>query len=129
MLLQYTAAALATDNQLLATPASVHSLPTSADQEDHNSMGWHSAQRARQVSINVETILALEALAATQGIDLLSPLQPAPMTGEAHAAVREKVAPLDHDRTLYPEIEVAVGLVRSGRLAAIAARARPLTGS
>src|SRR5439155_760569 len=48
MLLQYTAAALVTDNQLLATPASVHSLPTSADQEDHNSMGWHSAQRARQ---------------------------------------------------------------------------------
>src|SRR3989442_1574721 len=58
MLLQYTAAALATDNQLLATPASVHSLPTSADQEDHNSMGWHSAQRARQVATNVEAILA-----------------------------------------------------------------------
>ncbi|HEY8737552.1 MAG TPA: histidine ammonia-lyase [Candidatus Dormibacteraeota bacterium] len=129
MLLQYTAAALATDNQLLATPASVHSLPTSADQEDHNSMGWHSAQRARQVSINVETILALEALAAAQGIDLLSPLQPAPMTGEAHAAIREKVASLDHDRTLYPEIEAAVALVRSGRLATIAARARPLTRS
>jgi histidine ammonia-lyase len=129
MLLQYTAAALATDNQLLATPASVHSLPTSADQEDHNSMGWHSAQRARQVSINVETILALEALAAAQGIDLLSPLQPAPMTGEAHAAIREKVASLDHDRTLYPEIEAGVALVRSGRLATIAARAHPLARS
>jgi len=121
MLLQYTAAALATDNQLLATPASVHSLPTSADQEDHNSMGWHSAQRARQISINVESILALEALGAAQGIDLLSPLAPARLTGEAQAAIRELVPTLDHDRTLYPEIEAVVGLIRSGRLAAIAA--------
>ena len=123
MLLQYTAAALATDNQLLATPASVHSLPTSADQEDHNSMGWHSAQRARQTSVNVETMLALEALGAAQGIDLLAPLQPAPMTGEALRTIRETVPTLDHDRTLYPEIETMVALVRSGRLAAIAARA------
>jgi histidine ammonia-lyase len=121
MLLQYTAAALATDNQLLATPASVHSLPTSADQEDHNSMGWHSAQRARQVSINVESILALEALGAAQGIDLLSPLEPARLTGEARAAIRELVPTLDHDRTLYPEIDSIVSLIRSGRLAAIAA--------
>ena len=123
MLLQYTAAALATENQLLATPASVHSLPTSADQEDHNSMGWHSAQRARQVSVNVESILALEALGAAQGIDLLSPLQPARLTGEAHAAIRELVPTLEHDRALYPEIEAVAGLVRSGRLAAIAAAA------
>ncbi len=121
MLLQYTAAALATDNQLLATPASVHSLPTSADQEDHNSMGWHSAQRARQVSVNVESILALEALGAAQGIDLLSPLEPARLTGEARAAIRELVPMLDHDRALYPEIESIVSLIRSGRLAAIAA--------
>ncbi|MDQ6709728.1 MAG: histidine ammonia-lyase [Candidatus Dormibacteraeota bacterium] len=129
MLLQYTAAALATDNQLLATPASVHSLPTSADQEDHNSMGWHSAQRARQVSTNVETILALEALGAAQGIDLLAPLQPARMTGDAYRAIREGVPTLDHDRTLYREIETAVGLVHSGRLAAIAAKAGPRAGA
>src|SRR6266550_4216607 len=120
MLLQYTAAALATDNQLLATPASVHSLPTSADQEDHNSMGWHSAQRARQVATNVEAILALEALGAAQGIDLLAPLKPGRLTGEAHAAIREKVPTLDHDRVLEPEIEAAIELVRSGRLAGIA---------
>src|SRR6266704_3299859 len=119
MLLQYTAAALATDNQLLATPASVHSLPTSADQEDHNSMGWHSAQRARQVATNVEAILALEALGAAQGIDLLAPLKPGRLTGEAHAAIREKVPTLDHDRVLEPEIQDAIELVRSGRLAAI----------
>src|SRR2546421_489638 len=120
MLLQYTAAALATDNQLLATPASVHSLPTSADQEDHNSMGWHSAQRARQVATNVEAILALEALGAAQGIDLLAPLKPGRLTGEAHAAIRETVPTLDHDRVLEPEIQAAIELVRSGRLAGIA---------
>lgn len=125
MLLQYTAAALVTDNQLLATPASVHSLPTSADQEDHNSMGWHSALRARQVVTNVEAILALEALGAAQGIDLLAPLKPGRLTGEAQAAIREKVPPLDHDRVLEPEIQAAIELVRSGRLAKVAARAVP----
>jgi len=126
MLLQYTAAALVTDNQLLAAPASVHSLPTSADQEDHNSMGWHSAQRARQVATNVETILALEALGAAQGIDLLSPLKPGRLTGEAHAAIRSKVPSLDHDRVLEPEIQTAIELVRGGKLAQIGATARPL---
>src|SRR5437667_2474269 len=123
MLLQYTAAALVTDNQLLAMPASVHSLPTSADQEDHNSMGWHSAQRARQVAPNVEAILALEALGAAQGIDLLAPLKPGRLTGEAHAAIREKIPTLDHDRVLEPEIAAAIELVHSGRLAEIGTRA------
>jgi len=121
MLLQYTAAALVTDNQLLAMPASVHSLPTSADQEDHNSMGWHSAQRARQVATNLESILALEALGAAQGIDLLSPLKPGRLTGEAHAAIREKVPTLDHDRVLESEIQTAIELVRSEKLAKIGA--------
>ena len=125
MLLQYTAAALVTDNQLLAMPASVHSLPTSADQEDHNSMGWHSAQRGRQVASNVEAILALEALGAAQGIDLLSPLRPGKLTAQAHAAIREQVPPLDHDRVLQPEIEAAIDLVRRGTLATVGSKARP----
>ena len=125
MLLQYTAAALVTENQLLAAPASVHSLPTSADQEDHNSMGWHSALRARQVATNVESILALEALGAAQGIDLLAPLRPGRLTAEAHAAIRTQVPTLDHDRVLQADIEQATGLVRSGRLAKIGAKARP----
>jgi histidine ammonia-lyase len=124
MLLQYTAAALVTENQLLSNPASVHSLPTSADQEDHNSMGWHSALRARQVAVNVETILGLEMLGAAQGIDLLAPLKPAPLTAEAHAVIREKVAVLDHDRLLEPEIRAAAELIRSGRLAQIGGKAR-----
>lgn len=120
MLLQYTAAALVTDNQLLATPASVHSLPTSADQEDHVSMGWHAALKARQVALQVETILALEALAAAQGLDLLAPLAPAPGTRAAYQAIRERVPTLEHDRVLQPEIEATVGLLREGGLARLA---------
>jgi histidine ammonia-lyase len=126
MLLQYTAAALVTENQLLAMPASVHSLPTSADQEDHNSMGWHSALRARQVATNVETLLALEALGAAQGIDLLAPLKPGRLTGEAHAVIRQTIPSLDHDRILEPEIRQATELVRSGVLAKVVPNASPL---
>jgi histidine ammonia-lyase len=125
MLLQYTAAALVTENQLLCTPATVHSLPTSADQEDHNSMGWHAALKARQVAWNVETILALEALAAAQGIDLLAPLKPARRTGAAHALIREQVPHLEQDRVLEPEIAAAVSLVHEGALARVADESRP----
>ncbi len=120
MLLQYTAAALAADNALLAAPACVHSLPTSADQEDHNSMGWHSALKAMKVAAQVDGILGLEALGAAQGIDLLAPLKPGPRTAAAHAAIRAQIPPLDHDRILEPEIQAAIALVREGALARIA---------
>jgi histidine ammonia-lyase len=119
MLLQYAAAALASENQVLATPASVHSLPTSADQEDDNSMGWQAALKARQILANVEIILGLEALAAAQGIDLLAPLKPAPLTRAAHDVVRARVPTLEHDRILEPEIQAAAELVRSGALARV----------
>jgi histidine ammonia-lyase len=125
MLLQYTAAALVTENQLLSAPASVHSLPTSADQEDHNSMGWHAALKARRVAENVETILALEALAAAQGIDLLAPLKPSRRTGSAHALIRKRVPPLEQDRILAPEIQAAISLVHEGALAHIADEPQP----
>ena len=119
MLLQYAAAALASENHVLATPASIHSLSTSADQEDDNSMGWQAALKARQILANVETILALEALAAAQGIDLLAPLKPAAATRAGQALVRERVPVLDHDRVLEPEIRAASELVRSGALAQV----------
>jgi len=119
MLLQYAAAALASENQVLATPASIHSLSTSADQEDDNSMGWQAALKARQILANVETILALEALAAAQGIDLLAPLKPAAVTRAGQALIRERVPVLDHDRVLEPEIRAATELVRSGALAQV----------
>jgi histidine ammonia-lyase len=125
MLLQYTAAALVTENQLLSAPASVHSLPTSADQEDHNSMGWHAALKALKVAQNVEAILALEALAAAQGIDLLAPLQPARRTGAARALIRERVPPLEHDRVMEPEIQAAIALVHEGALARVADESLP----
>ena len=119
MLLQYAAAALASENQVLATPASIHSLSTSADQEDDNSMGWQAALKARQILGNVETILALEALAAAQGIDLLAPLKPAAATRAAQTLIRERVPVLDHDRVLEPEIRAATELVRSGALSQV----------
>jgi histidine ammonia-lyase len=117
MLIQYTAAALAADNQMLAAPASVHSLPTSADQEDHNSMGWHAALKGLKVLANVQVIVGLEAVAAAQGIDLLAPLEPAPGVAAAHRTLRERIPPLEHDRNLEPEVEAAIDLVRSGKLA------------
>jgi len=120
MLLQYTAAALVTDNQLRAAPASIHSVPTSADQEDHVSMGWHSALKARTVAHQVATILALEALAAVQGLDLLAPLTPGAGTRAAYLALRERVPTLEQDRILQPEIEAAAALVRDGGLARLA---------
>lgn len=125
MLLQYTAAALVTENQMLAAPASVHSLPTSADQEDHNSMGWHAALKARQVQRNVESILALEALAAAQGIDLLAPMKPAQSTAKAQQIIRALVPTLEEDRAFEAEIQAATGLVRDGALAELAEQASP----
>ncbi len=125
MLLQYTAAALVTENQMLAAPASVHSLPTSADQEDHNSMGWHAALKARQVQRNIESILALEALAAAQGIDLLAPMKPAASTGLAQQRIRALVPVLEEDRAFEAEIEAATGLVREGVFAQLAEQAAP----
>lgn len=119
MLLQYAAVALVSENQVLATPASIHSLSTSADQEDDNSMGWTAALKARQILANVETILALEALAAAQGIDLLAPLTPAPATNAAHDVIRDRVPTLEHDRILEPEIRAATELVHSGALARV----------
>ena len=123
MLAQYTAASLVSENKVLAHPASVDTIPTSGKQEDHVSMGWTSVRKLREVVANVRACLAVEILCAAQGIDLLAPLRPARLTGEAHAAIRELVPTLEHDRTLYPEIEAVVRLIRSGRLAAIGSAA------
>lgn len=116
MLAQYTAAALASENKVLAHPASADSIPTSANQEDHVSMGATAARQAAEVVANVEQIVAIEALCAAQALEFRSQASPGGGTAAGHAAVREVIAPLDGDRVLAPDLAAAAVLVRSGRL-------------
>jgi histidine ammonia-lyase len=116
MLVQYTAASLVSECKSLAHPASVDSIPSSAGQEDHVSMGMISARHARDVVTNVEIVLALEVLAAAQALDLRAPLEPGPATAAALGAIRARVPFVEHDRGFGEDIEVAVDLVRSGAL-------------
>jgi histidine ammonia-lyase len=114
MLAQYTQAAMTAENRRLAAPASVDSVPTSAMQEDHVSMGWAAARKLRSALGNLAGILAVELVAAARGLDLREPLEPAAATAAALVAVREQVPGFGADRWLAPELEAAKGLVRSG---------------
>jgi histidine ammonia-lyase len=122
MLLQYSAAALVSESKVLAHPASVDSVPTSAGQEDHVSMGPIAARQARDVVRNVESVVALEMLCAAQGLDFRLRESPPPGAGvaDAHRLVRERVAHLAADRDPGPDIAAVTELVRSGALAALA---------
>jgi histidine ammonia-lyase len=123
MVLQYTAASLVSEDKVLAHPASVDSIPTSANQEDHVSMGATAARQAREILGNAETVLALELLCAAQGLDFrlaAGGARPGLGVGEAHRLVRERIAHLDSDRDLGPDIAAALDLVRSGELARLA---------
>jgi histidine ammonia-lyase len=111
MIAHVTAAALASENKLLAHPASVDSLPTSANQEDHVSMATHGARRLGALNANSEGILAIELLAAAQGIDLRRPLRSSRPLETAHALIRERVAFRDRDRRFDPDIAAARALV------------------
>jgi len=104
MILQYTAASLVSENKVLAHPASVDSIPTSANQEDHVSMGTIAARQAREILENVRYVLAIEILAAAQGIDFLNKDAPGKGTGAVHATIRAIVPHLDDDRVLSPDI-------------------------
>ena len=110
-------AALASENKVLCHPASVDSIPTSADKEDHVSMGPIAARKARMVAANVARILAIELLAASQGIALLAPLEPAPALRQAIAAIRDRAPVLERDRSLHREIELVARFVRQDGLA------------
>ena len=114
MLAHYTQAAMVAENRRLAAPASVDSLPTSAMQEDHVSMGWGGARKLRTSIDNLAGILAVELVAAARGLDLREPLEPAAATAAALARVRDEVPGFGEDRWLAPELEAAKGLVRSG---------------
>jgi len=127
MIAQYTAAGIVSECKRLAAPASVDSIPSSAMQEDHVSMGWHAARKLRTAIDGLRRVLAIEVLTAARGIDLRAPLQPGPGTGAAVAAVRTVVAGPGPDRLLTEEIEACVDLVASGQLlAAVAAAIDPL---
>ena len=116
MIAQYTQAGIVSELKRLAVPASVDSIPSSAMQEDHVSMGWHAARKLRTAIDGLTRVLAIEVLTAARGIDLRAPLEPGPGTGAAVAAVREVVAGPGPDRLLSDEIEAAVDLVASRRL-------------
>jgi histidine ammonia-lyase len=124
MIHQYTAAALVSENKVLAHPASIDSIPTSANQEDHVSMGAISARHARTVVTNVERILAIELLVATQALDLRlvgsAGVAPGAGVAEAHARVRARIRHLDGDREPGPDLAAAAALVREGALVDLA---------
>ena len=124
MLLQYTAAALASENKVLVHPASADSIPTSANQEDHVSMGPIAGRQARQILGHVEQIVAIELLCAARGLDrrlaMLPGTAPGAGVAEAHATIRALVKPWDGDREPGPDLEAMTRLVREGRLAPLA---------
>ncbi len=121
MVAHYTSVDLADENRRLATPASVGSLPTSAMQEDHNSMGWSSARKLRRVIDNLAAIVSVEAMAAAQALDLRQPLQPAPATAAARDAVRAHVPFQDEDRFMAACIRDLTAPLRGGLLTAAVA--------
>ncbi|MGQ9510063.1 MAG: histidine ammonia-lyase [Thermodesulfobacteriota bacterium] len=116
MMVQVSAAALASENKVLAHPASVDSIPTSADKEDHVSMGTIAARKGRDIVNNVEHILAMELLCATQGLEFLLPLQPGIGIKEAYRVVREKVPSIKGDRRFSEDIKKIQLLIESGEL-------------
>ncbi len=117
MIAHVTAAALAAENKQRAAPASLDSLPTSANQEDHVSMATHAARRLGEMAENAANIVAIELLAAAQGLDCHAPLKSSPPLERVRALVRARVPPLEDDRLLAPDIAAAKELVVSGAVA------------
>jgi histidine ammonia-lyase len=119
MVPQVTAAALVSENKLLAHPASVDSIPTSANQEDHVSMATHGARRLLEMADNAATVIAIELLAAAQGLEFHRPMKSSRPLERAVRLVRAQVAPYTVDRFFAPDIEAARMLVISGQLRAL----------
>jgi histidine ammonia-lyase len=116
MIAQVTSAALASENKSLAHPASVDSLPTSANQEDHVSMATFAARRLSEMNDNTAGVLAIELLAACQGLDFRAPLKSSVRLEKAKAMVRKVVPFYDQDRYFAPDIKNAQDLIQSGAL-------------
>lgn len=116
MIAQVTAAALVSENKGIAHPASVDSLPTSANQEDHVSMATYAARRLSDMNENLEAIVAIELLGAAQGISLRRPLTSSEPLEEAHAKIRAVADAWDVDRYFAPDIEAVKALIARGEL-------------
>ena len=116
MIPQVTAAALVSENKQRATPASVDSIPTSANQEDHVSMAAHGARRLLDMAANATAVIGIELLAAVQGCDFHAPLTSSDALEKARARLRQDVPRLDHDRHFHPDMEAANAIIRSGAL-------------
>lgn len=114
MVLQVTAAALVAENRQRAMPASVDSIPTSANQEDHVSMSAHAARRLLPMADNAAAVIAIELLAAAQGCDFHAPLKSSPMLERVRETLRAEVPHLEEDREMAPDIAKGIALVRSG---------------
>jgi histidine ammonia-lyase len=111
MIAQYTQAALVSENKRLAFPASVDSIPSSAMQEDHVSMGWHAARKLRKSLDNLRRVIAIELIAAARAVEMRAPLKPSPVTGELISILRKRVPGPGPDRDLAPELEAAYELL------------------
>ena len=113
MIAQYTQAALVSENKRLAVPASVDSIPSSAMQEDHVSMGWSAARKLRQAVSNSERVAAIELMTAARALDLRAPLKPSPVSARVVQELRKTVKGPGPDRFLAPEIEATVEMLRT----------------
>jgi histidine ammonia-lyase len=125
MIPQVTAAALVSENKQRAYPASVDSIPTSANQEDHVSMAAHGARRLGDMTRNATAVIGIELLAAVQGMDFHAPLRSSDPLEAARALLRGKVPPLTDDRFFQPDMAAADELVRSGDLVRAVGQALP----
>jgi len=123
MISQYTAASLVSENKVLAHPASVDSIPTSANQEDHVSMGTTAARQCAMILENSRWVIAVELLNATQALDFHAPLVPGPGVGAAVALIRSVVPPLDADRIMTGDLAAVRLLITSGKLRAAVEKA------
>jgi histidine ammonia-lyase len=112
MIAQYTQAGLVSENKRLSVPASVDSIPSSAMQEDHVSMGWHAGRKLRKVVDNLRRVVAIELVTAARALDMRAPLKPAPITGALLAKLRKEVPGVGPDRFLAPELEAAERLLK-----------------
>jgi histidine ammonia-lyase len=117
MMPQVVAAALVSENKVLAHPASVDSITTSGNKEDYVSMGMTAANKLKRVVENTRNVLAIEAMAVAQAIDFLSPLKPSKRGQAAYAAVRSVCLTMDKDRVMYPDFARIAALIASGKVA------------